>query len=666
MDFFARQDAARRKTSVLLFYYLLAVVSIIGGIYLALMGILLYNGLTATQWNPDLLLSISILVLIIIGGGTLYKVSILKKGGSRVAEMLGGSLMQSNSRDLQERRLLNVVEEMAIASGVPVPPVYVLNDEKGINAFAAGFSPDTAVIGVTRGALAALSRDELQGVIGHEYSHILNGDMRLNIKLMGFLHGILVIAVIGRGILDGMSRGRRSSSGSKKNSGGGAIMLFALALVLIGYLGVFFGNLIKGAVSRQREYLADAAAVQFTRNPLGLAEALKKIGGLQSGSSLQSPRAEEASHMFFANGLKKSFLNLLATHPPLEERIRILDPRFDGKFPALTLAEAEKRVQSELLAADQAQLSSLAGADAPETATVADLSANPDKVIAAIGTPLYQHIEMAGRLLAGLPEKVRKTARDPFGARALIYCLLLDRNAGLRKIQLDLLATQADQAVYNELMDLLPLLEKESPSVRLPLVDLALPALRQLSPAQHLLFRKNVDALIMADRKINIFEYVLQYILVRHLEPEKGPAPSGETISQITQATAEISTVLSLLATVGHRGAREAGRAFDHAVRFFAAQYQTKFAFLPDGQVKLKDLDNALARLARARPDIRKSVMTACLACLAHDRKVTVLEAELFRAVGAALNSPMPLIMDEQEMQADRGASRINPVYVSS
>src|SRR4051812_14934448 len=270
-------------------------------------------------------LGTAVATLGVIGTGSFFKTLSLARGGRAVAELLDGRLVNSNSTDAHERKLLNVVEEMAIASGVPVPQVYVMDGEQGINAFAAGHSASDAAISVTRGAMTMLTRDELQGVIAHEFSHLLNGDMKLNLRLMGLIFGILCLTVIGRVLI-------RTSG--KKNP----LPLLGLALIIIGWVGVLFGRLIQAAVSREREFLADASAVQFTRNPSGLAEALKKIGGLAEGSQLQTNRAEEASHFFFANGLKSRFFGF-ATHPPLIERIKALDPSFDGNYPATVLPD---------------------------------------------------------------------------------------------------------------------------------------------------------------------------------------------------------------------------------------------------------------------------------------------------------------------------------------
>ncbi len=329
MDFFEHQDKARRHTKLLVVYFVIAVACIIASVYLASL-VIFYGSQSQTPdtlqqefilWKPLLLLYSVLGTLGVVGLGSLYKTAALAKGGSVVAESLGGRLVDLNTPDPDEQQLRNVIEEMAIAAGVAVPKIYLLDDENGINAFAAGHAPGDAAIGVTRGCMTLLDRDELQGVIGHEFSHILNGDMRWNLRVMGVLYGIMCLAVIGQILI--YSRGR----GSK---GRNPLMLMGLALIVIGAIGVFFGRLIQAAISRQREFLADASSVQFTRNPAGLSAALQKIGG--AGSQVESAHAGEASHMFFGNGLGKPFLGMLATHPPLEDRIRAIDPGWDGQF----------------------------------------------------------------------------------------------------------------------------------------------------------------------------------------------------------------------------------------------------------------------------------------------------------------------------------------------
>jgi Zn-dependent protease with chaperone function len=323
MDFFEAQDSARTRTRTLVVLFVAAVAAIIVTVYLLIHATV--GPGPAGRLDPLLLAAVATGTILLVAGGSTARTMQLRQGGGRVAELLGGRLVQSNTIDEHERRLVNVVEEMAIASGTPVPAIYVLDDERGINAFAAGYTFDDAAVAVTRGTLENLTRTELQGVIAHEFSHILNGDMRLNIRLIGLLYGILLLAIIGRGMLYAGRGGRRGRSG-----GDGKVALIGIGLVAVGYIGVFFGRLIQAAVSRQREYLADAAAVQFTRAPEGIAGALKKIGEAAGGSRIENHHAAEASHLFFANGVSRGFTALMATHPPLTDRIRRIDPRSRG------------------------------------------------------------------------------------------------------------------------------------------------------------------------------------------------------------------------------------------------------------------------------------------------------------------------------------------------
>ncbi|HSJ06056.1 MAG TPA: M48 family metallopeptidase, partial [Longimicrobiales bacterium] len=316
MDFFQAQDTARSRTRTLVVLFVAAVVAIIAAVY-TVVHMVLGPGPGAGIDLP-LLLLVATLTTGLVAAGSTARTLQLRQGGGRVAELLGGRRVRPDSTDEAERRLINVVEEMSIAAGTPVPAIYVLDHEAGINAFAAGYTVDDAAVAVTRGTLETLNREELQGVIAHEFSHILNGDMRLNIRLMGLLFGILLLAIVGRGLIHSGARGGR---GRRGGGGGGQVAVLGLALILVGYIGVFFGRLIQAAVSRQREYLADAAAVQYTRNPEGLAGALSKIGNASAGSRLYDHHAQEAGHLLFANGVGSGFISLMATHPPLDERI---------------------------------------------------------------------------------------------------------------------------------------------------------------------------------------------------------------------------------------------------------------------------------------------------------------------------------------------------------
>ena len=395
MDFFHSQDVARRKSFLLLTYFVLALLAMILALYVVVLIALgagrtehLMRDAVETWWHPEVLAGVVVLVMFTVSLGTLYKTWELRGGGEALASGLGGRRLSPETTDLSERRLLNVVEEMALASGVPVPPVYLLDNEQSINAFAAGYMPGDAVIGINRGTLDHLSRDELQGVIAHEFSHILNGDMRLNLRLIGLLHGILLLAVIGYYIMriSGSSRG----SSSRKKGGAGQIVLIGIGMYIIGYIGLFFARLIKAAVSRQREYLADAAAVQFTRNPGGIGGALKKIGGLSAGSLLQTPEAETASHMFFGNAIRGLWFPGFATHPPLPERIRRIDPQFDGTFPRVERQAGTGDLPPVARAADRV---SRPPSRKPPRAERHVL--DPFLLLASVGTPATDHVSYA-------------------------------------------------------------------------------------------------------------------------------------------------------------------------------------------------------------------------------------------------------------------------------
>jgi Zn-dependent protease with chaperone function len=454
MDFFEAQARAKKRTSRLVVLFTLAVLGTIAAGYFGAVwataqipdqssptrdryGRRAQSSPSATSlWQPKLFALVSLGTLAVIGLASLYKWHEFSAGGAAVAESVGGRRVEPHTTDLAERRLLNVVEEMALASGVPMPAVFVLDDEPAINAFAAGLSTADATVAVTRGTLENLTRDELQGVIGHEFSHILNGDMRLNMRLTALVFGILVLGLAGRGVLWSLRGARFRSSGDNKNSGGILVAIGAvgLGLMVIGYVGYFFGRLIQAAVSRQREFLADASAVQFTRNPTGLGGALKKIGGLALGSSLQSSKSAAIGHFFFAQSFRSNFGGLWATHPPLGARIRAIEPTFDGTFiePAQVVDVATESFVTAGLAPS-----------AP-IAPPAPLPFQPSEAIAAAGTLTPALIADAQDLLASLPSRLLTAARTPTEAPILLYGLLLDADdEAVQRRQLSLIASRA-------------------------------------------------------------------------------------------------------------------------------------------------------------------------------------------------------------------------------
>ena len=576
-------------------------------------------------WDPELLGGVALGVLIVVGGGSLYKISQLRAGGRVVAEQLGGRLLHPDTRDHGERMLQNVVEEMAIASGTPTPPVYLLEGEQGINAFAAGFSPNDAVVGVTRGAVEQLDRDELQGVIAHEFSHIMNGDMRLNIRLMGVLHGILIIGIIGyflfrSAMWSSMARRSRDNSGM-------AFLALGVGLIAIGSLGTFFGNWIKASVSRQREFLADASAVQFTRNPLGLAGALKRIGGLAEGSLIASPNAPEASHLFFGQALRGGLQSIFATHPPLGERIARLDPSFAAE-------------QSTKAGAGAAQAVGVSGVAALAPAAVEPARLAVEHAVRDIGTPTPAHLAYAGELVRSLPEPLRHAAHEAYGARAVVYSLVIDADPQARTRQLARLDGFAEPGVADLTRRLLPLAESLPAHARMPLIDMTLPALRDLSSQQYGVFRANLEELVRADDKIDLFEWTLQRILLAHLTPAfervRAPRVKHTTLKAVRESSRVLLSALSLA-----RAGAEPKEAWGRAASALGV-LQPK---LSATECSLARIDDALFALSHTSPAIKKQLLHACADYIAEDGSVSVAEAELLRATADTLGCPMPPLL---------------------
>jgi Zn-dependent protease with chaperone function len=637
MNFFEAQDRAKRQTGWLILLFGLAVVGLIVLTNLLVMALIAYNRdarhfSSQTFWQQfdwGLFTAVAGAVTILIVLGSVYKMVALSGGGRTVAEMLGGRLIPRNTDDAAQRRLLNVVEEMAIASGIPAPPVYLM-DDMGINAFAAGYSPNNAVIGVTRGAVTYLNRDELQGVIAHEFSHIFNGDMRMNIRLMGVLHGILLLGLAGYFLL----RSTAFMRGSRNRNGGNAVVaLFALGagLVAIGYVGFFFGQWIKATVSRQRELLADASAVQYTRNNQGIADALKKIGGSTWGSLLESPSAQQYSHAYFSMGVRGFLQSLFATHPPLAQRIKRIDPRWDGKF-------IEPKVQE--IAAEEAPEHITAAKRAVMAGAVAAGMLQPDDAVALVGNVKQEHVDMARDILASIPDPLRHAAEEPFGARAVIYAMLLDTRPEILAKQRALMSHLADPAVMEQTGKLLPLQPELPEAARLPLAGLTLPVLRTLSMEQYRRFRAVVGALINADKKVDLKEWILQHFLIRQLDEHFNlrPRPKAK-YSYLGAVKAEAETLLSLLAHTEHPDDAAAQQAFQAGIR---AAGVTALKFVSREQLTLENMNNAVNKLAELKPLLKPRILKACAACLMHDGKATIQGRELLRTIASCLESPMP------------------------
>ncbi len=644
-NFFEHQDQAKRTTSYLVFLFGCAIASTVLAMYLACMLIAVHQGMAQSLWQLEWLIAIAVCVCLTIAFGSARKMSALRGGGSVVAQSLGGQLVSQDTADAQERELLNVVEEMAIASGVAVPDVYLL-PEVSINAFAAGLTPNSAVIGVTQGCVDALNRDELQGVIGHEFSHIVNGDMAINLKLMGLIHGLLLIHLIGRELLFG--RTRHVSSSRDKNNG--AVIGFACSAMVIGGIGWIFGQLIKSAVSRQREFLADASAVQFTRNPNGITDALRRIAQQSSHSKMSSAEAESASHLFFNNiSPLGAFANAFSTHPPLAERIRRLgggsaNLKMSAQPHASTLQSSDSR---QFTAGQLGAPGFASPASSFANAGPANHSVNPGRpdvapaeVVSTIGTVTPDHLDQAHSILSHLPAGLLESVRSQPGAVAVVYGLLIDADAGVRSRQKQTIA-KSSQTVHDLLCNIEPLFTQVPVQSRLPLLEICIPTLKTLKPNVAAQVFNCVKALVQADGKLSLSEYALQTVLQYRLAPHFRPEPPSASTTPLTDIGPDSFVILSVLAKAGHSDPSQADYAFRNGIsQLPKAAKQSIPSTLP--AYSLHDVSRSLTRLRTTAPKTKQAIAEACAHTVLTDSHTTDKEAELLRAILISLGCPTP------------------------
>lgn len=667
IDFFEHQDAARKSSRRLVGLFALAV----GAIVLVVAALAGGSMFAVALWqNPGLtnqdLARLPLwetvawaagITLAMIVAGSSYKTAQLAGGGAAVARAVGATPLEPEADDRHARRLRNVVEEMALAAGCPVPAVFVMEDERAINAFAAGWSLDDAVIGVTRGAMTRLSRDELQGVVAHEFSHILHGDMRLNLRLTGLVFGILVLSVTGATVVRTVSRGAahlRPHRRDRRNNGGGAaalivaVFLAGALLYLVGLLGVFFARLIQAAVSRQREFLADAAAVQYTRNPEGIGGALMKIGGMSRGNRLGAPQASAFGHLFFARasggGVRGAAVASLATHPPLADRIRRLLPAWDGRWSEQPLGEARSPAPNPNLRSEAALGLAPAAALAPDpddlgsqpaakgSVPSGDRPVGSRRALAFVGEPTADHLRRSRELIAGLPPLLAGAARTREGAPAVVFALLIDRRDGaVAAWQQAHLAQHLGVVTADLTAQLVRAMDGLDPAGRLPLLDLTLPALRARPAHERRAFEAHVDVLIDADDRLGLFEWALRQVLWRHLV---GPGAARlRRTTRLRHREHDLKVLLEVMAWAGQ-----------DQRRYGAAAGRARQA--PAGIARLTD---AVDRLGTLNPADTRAVVEACAAAVAADGRVTVGEFELLRAVCETLDVPVPPLLPGQQ-----------------
>jgi Zn-dependent protease with chaperone function len=625
MDFYARQAAARGQTRWLVIGFVLSLLAVALALDLVLFTFLSANadrpGLDPLQFaalNPGVALFSTLLVMGVLGLASLYKSMELRGGGGVVARNLGGVRVEQDTTDLQRKRLLNIVSEMAIASGVPMPEVYVLEQEAAINAFAAGHTPANAAVTVTQGALDRLNRDQLQGVIGHEFSHILNGDMRLNVQLMGWVFGLFVVALIGRLILNFSPRSRRGNNG---------IVALGLAVMVLGYVGLFFGRLMQAAVSRQRERLADASGVQFTRNPQGLKEALVKIAATPDGAVLTTPHAEQAAHMFFAEGLNRFF----ATHPPILERIRELDPQFDERELARAAAEYERAEGSDGAGAGAIQTGGGGGPNGTSGtsgASVSSLAGSLDAI----------HIQKAQAIHAALPGSVREF-QSPGRAQAFVLALLLSKEPAVRQRQYDLLGKSLSVGNFAVVQQIVPVVDAIDPMLRLPALQQVFPSLRRVPIVQRRALAQLASHLIHADARIDAFEFCLAKLLETLLNDELDARVPHGTLS-LEDAQDEINVLFATLAQLGTPDEHSAQIAYEAGMTVVLPMRPPEYSALSDWP---RQLSNALPRLGLLDPVAKKTVIDGLVKTITSDEVMTEAEAELLRTVCALLHCPLPM-----------------------
>ncbi|MBR4833287.1 MAG: M48 family metallopeptidase [Thermoguttaceae bacterium] len=664
MNFFERQDQARGRTRLLVFLFICALFATFAAVlalvawFAALGADAATEGATTSELfvrylaEPSLIAGVAVAVFLLIGGGSIFKVGELKSmGADGVAEALGGTRITRAATDPAERRFYNVVEEMAIASGVPIPSVYVMREEKAINACAIGGDPEASAVAATDGALRTLSRDELQGVVAHEFGHLLNGDVKMNMRLIGVLFGLQMLTLIGVGIFRStlyLSFG--GSSDDRKGAGGAvlAIWLFAFGLVVIGSIGVFFSNVIRAAISRQREFLADASAAQFTRNPAGLAGALKKIGGL-TGSRVNAARSAEMAHLFFGSVFSGGFLeSLFKTHPDLTERIRRLEPTFDGRFPKVAVdSGVGGRLSVPLYDGTPASVRGGANRSAGTNGTsaaserCANGAAFAAALIESIATQAAGKLAVAESLLAKTPSEVEPFLTDFDGARAVLYALLLDESAEVRDRQFAAIRRAEGNRLDARIETATRALCGTSFSARSTVARLAVPALKTAPIGLYRPFRETVLALCAADGTLDLFEYALQASIIRELDVYYRLSRGTKIrFSRFDDVVEPFRTVLSFLASEGADGDAAAERkAFDEGASYFYLTLEPT----PTETRTLGAFSRALNDLSQATPVLKQKLLTAFYRCVAADGVVVEREGELIEAISAALGVPAPV-----------------------
>lgn len=644
MDFFAQQDIARRNTRLLAVLFIVSVFLLIVLTNAAIAGFLyfgqdynIYSGSRAgaagflSYFSLERFGSVGLGVVTVVGIVVLVNWIRLATGGKVVAENMGGTRIVPQTRDRAERRCLNVVEEMALAANMPVPAVYVMNGERGINAFAAGITPADAIVAVTRGAIVHLKRDELQGVVAHEFSHILNGDMRLNVRLAAMLKGITFVGDIGHLLL---RSGHRVRTGEHIQSGGSmGLPVLGIALTALGWLGGLAAGFIKAAISRQKEFLADASAVQYTRSPDGIGNALKVIGGYIPGTLVHAARAMEMSHIFFGQ-IEHRLWQVFATHPPLEERITRVDPQWNGQFIERKTRHQEmepSRPGHGETGVGRATIvaAAMAGALLEEEVDAGDATFDdaPD-------------LEQQTAAREEIPVALVRYSHEPLGAHAIILSMLMDTSESVRQVQFGVIAKADIQGLEVLVATVYPAVHELGAPHRLPLLEMCLPALKAMSEKQYRVFKKVLRDVVQADKHVALYEWCLYQLLRHYLDPEfVQVAPSRSRHRSLKAVRAQLCTVLSVLAYQDNTDPEQAFQMGTEALEL------PGLTLLPKNQASVSAFSQAVTELANCYPLLKPRILKAMSRAASADKTLSPEEKEIIASMAAVMDCPSPELL---------------------
>jgi Zn-dependent protease with chaperone function len=657
VDFFGAQARARQQSRLLGWGFSLSVLAVVLALdAVVLMGLRIKNATgrnaepfegSLVEWalvHPGTLLLVSLLVGGFIGIASLTRILQLREGGGYVARSLGGVRVERSTPDPRRRQLHNVVEEMALASGVPVPEVYVLEKDDSINAFAAGHTPANAAVAVTRGALVNLNREQLQGVIAHEFSHILNGDMRLSIRLMGMVFGLMAVATAGRLLL----RLAGSSGASRRERGVLPLAVMGMAIAVVGQIGFWAGRVLQAWISRKRECLADASAVQFTRNPDGLRDALVRIAAQDGSPDPAGTGKEEVAHLLFAPSSQR----MLATHPPLLERVRELDPQVTPERFNSMMRQAREQMRRQATV-DPTPVATTSTAGAVQLAAIA-VPVAAALIADTAGDPAPRHLEQAVAVRRALPSALHASAERPEHAQALLLSLVIFANPAAREQQLTCVREKLGDAMADEVQRVAVATANLEPMLRLPAVLQLIPALRALPAAERLRYVVVLKEVLRMDGTISAFEYALEKIAVRALVPrEAARDPHGNLA--IDDVAPSLGIVFAVLARQGARGDAQARQAYESGISMLLPMHRPAYSIIDDW---VAPFDQALEQLCRLRVAAKQLLIEALVRSIAHDEMLAPAEAELLRAICAVLECPLPPLLPATTPQEKIARSR--------